>query len=126
MKSFIESAIKSKHNRQKKEEKPVSTVCIPYVKGFSEKFKRIGNRYNIRTIFRTRNTLGSSLMRKKPKWGPQQTTHCVYSIPCECGRRYIGETSRPLTVRRREHKHNLKEGYLEKSKLVQHAFEEGH
>jgi uncharacterized protein (UPF0335 family) len=45
--SFIALAIKSKDNRQKKEEKPVSTVYIPYVKGFSEKFKCIGNRYNI-------------------------------------------------------------------------------
>jgi hypothetical protein len=26
----------------------------------------------------------------------------------------------------REHKHNLKEGLLEKSKLAQHAYEEGH
>jgi predicted GIY-YIG superfamily endonuclease len=63
-------------------------------------------------------------MRKTPKRDPQQTTR-VYNIPCECGRRYIGETSRPLTVRLREHKHNLKEGYLGKSKLAQPAFEEG-
>jgi predicted GIY-YIG superfamily endonuclease len=56
----------------------------------------------------------------------QQTTQCVYSIPCECGRRYIGETGRPLSVRLREHRHNLKEGHLETSKLAQHAFEEGH
>jgi hypothetical protein len=49
---------------------------------------------------------------------------CVYSIPCECGRSYIGETGRPLAVRLREHKHNLKEGLLEKSKLTQHAYEE--
>jgi hypothetical protein len=33
---------------------------------------------------------------------PQQTAQCVYSIPCECGRSYIGETGRPLTVRLRE------------------------
>jgi hypothetical protein len=29
-------------------------------------------------------------------------------------------------VRLREHRHNLKEGLPEKSKLAQHAFEEGH
>jgi hypothetical protein len=55
-------------------------------------------------------------------------TRCVYSIPCECGRsyEYIGETGRPLAVRLREHKHNLREGLLEKSKLAQHPYEEGH
>jgi hypothetical protein len=29
-------------------------------------------------------------------------------------------------MRLREHRHNFKEGLLEKSKLVQHAYEEGH
>jgi hypothetical protein len=29
-------------------------------------------------------------------------------------------------VRLREHKHNLRKGILEKSKLAQHAYEEGH
>jgi hypothetical protein len=31
-----------------------------------------------------------------------------------------------LGIRLREHRHNLKEGLLEKSKLVQHVYEEGH
>jgi hypothetical protein len=34
------------------------------------------------------------------------------------------ETS--LDIRLREHRHNLKEGLLEKSKLSQHVYEEGH
>jgi hypothetical protein len=56
----------------------------------------------------------------------QQTNQCVYSIPCDCGRCYIGETSRPLEVRIKEHKYNLTQGLLEKSKLAQHAYEESH
>jgi hypothetical protein len=96
------------------------------VKGVSEKFKRIWNHYNIRTVFRTKHTLRNSLMNTKPKRDLQQTAQWVYSIPCECGRSYIGETGRPLAVRLREHRHNLGEGLLEKSKLAQHAYEEGH
>jgi hypothetical protein len=64
-------------------------------------------------------------MRTRLERDPQQTTQCVYSIPCECGRRYIRETGRPLSVWLREHRHNL-EGHLDKSKLDQHAYEEGH
>jgi hypothetical protein len=45
---------------------------------------------------------------------PQQTAQCVFSIPCERGRSYICETGRLLAVRLREHRHNLKEGVLEK------------
>jgi predicted GIY-YIG superfamily endonuclease len=101
-------------------------VYIPYVKGVSEKFKPIANRYNIRAIFKTKHTLRSSLMQSRPERDRQQTAQCIYSIPCECGRSYNGETSRPLAVRLREHRHNLQQGFLEKSKLAQHAYEEGH
>jgi predicted GIY-YIG superfamily endonuclease len=65
-------------------------------------------------------------MKTRPERDPQQTAQCVYIISCECGRRYIGETGRPLAVRLRGHRHNLKEGLLEKSKLAQHVYEEGH
>jgi predicted GIY-YIG superfamily endonuclease len=51
---------------------------------------------------------------------------CIYSVPCECGRCYIGETGRPLVVRIREHMNNLKQGLMEKSRLAKHAYEEGH
>jgi hypothetical protein len=65
-------------------------------------------------------------MRTRPERDPQQTAQCVYSIPCECGRSYIGETGRLLAVQLHEHRHNLKEGLLEKLKLAQHAYEESH
>jgi hypothetical protein len=48
--SFINSVINSKGiSRLNEEQKPLGSVYIPYVKGVSEKFKCIGNRYNIRT-----------------------------------------------------------------------------
>jgi hypothetical protein len=65
-------------------------------------------------------------MRTKSEGDPQQTAQCVYSIPCECGRSYIGETGRPLAVRLRELRHNLKYDLLEESKLAQHAYKECH
>jgi hypothetical protein len=38
------------------------TPVIPYVKGISEKSRRIGNRFNLRTIFKTKLTLRATLM----------------------------------------------------------------
>jgi hypothetical protein len=99
-------------------------MYMPYVKDFSEKFKCIGNLYNIRTKFRT--TLRCSLMKTRPEGDPQQTAQCVCSIPCECGRSCIGETGRPLVVRLREQRHNLQQSLLEESELAQHDCEEGH
>jgi predicted transcriptional regulator len=50
----------------------------------------------------------------------------VYNIPCDYGRCYITERSRPLKVRIKEHKYNLTQSLLEKSKLVQYAGKECH
>jgi hypothetical protein len=111
---FIDLVINSKN----KEKNPLGSLYIPYVKGISEKFKRTGNRCNIRRIFRTKHTLTSSPVKIRPERNQQQTTQCICSIRCGCGRSYTGETGRPLALRSREHRHNLKEGSPEKSKLA--------
>jgi hypothetical protein len=95
------------------------------MEGVSENFKLIGNHY-IRKIFQTRHTLRSTLIKTRPERDPQQTAQCVYSSPCEGGRSYIAETGKPIAVRLREHRHNLQQDLLEKSKVAQHAYEEGH
>jgi len=41
-------------NLSKNHEKPLVSVIIPHIKGFSEKFKHIVNQYNIKTIFETK------------------------------------------------------------------------
>jgi len=64
----------------------------------SDKFKHIGNHYNISMIFRTKHALKGSLMRTRLKRDHQQTAHCVYSIPCKRGRHYIDETGRLLAM----------------------------
>jgi hypothetical protein len=62
---FINSIINSRGSSHlNKEQKPLGSVYIPHVKGVSEKFKHVGNHYNIRTIFKTKHTLRSWL--KKP------------------------------------------------------------
>jgi hypothetical protein len=48
--------------------------------------------------------------------GVQQTKQCVHSILCHYGRCHMIETNRPLKVRIMEHKYNLTQGLLEKTK----------
>jgi hypothetical protein len=60
-------------------------------------------------------------MKTGPVRDAQQAKQCVYSIPCDCGRCYIGEISRYLEVCIKEHKYNRTQGLLEKLKLAQHA-----
>jgi hypothetical protein len=85
-----------------------------------------GNQHDIRTIFRTKHTLRSSLVKTRLERDPQQMAQCFYRISCECSRSYIGEISRPLAMWLCEHLHNFKEHPLENSKLAQHACEEDH
>jgi hypothetical protein len=63
-------------------------------------------------------------MKTRPERHPQEKAQCI--IPCEYDRSYIAETGRPPAVRLREHRHNLQQGFLKKSKLTQNAYEEGH
>jgi hypothetical protein len=72
------------------------------------------------TIFKTKHTLRISVIKTRPERSPQQMAQDICSIPCECDRRYNGETGRPLAVRFR------KQSFLEKSKLSKLAYEEGH
>jgi hypothetical protein len=54
------------------------------------------------------------MMRTGPVRDAQQMKQCVYSIPCDCANVI------------KEHKYNLTQGLLEKSKLAQHAYQEDH
>jgi hypothetical protein len=114
-KEFVDSVMKPSTTNRPSETKYQATVIIPpYVKGTSEKFSRIGNRFNLRTIFKTKHTLCGTLMKTGPVREVQQTKQCVYSIPCDCCRCYIGETSRPLEVCIKEDKYDLTQGVLVK------------
>ena len=55
-----------------------------------------------------------------------KSKNCIYSIPCECGKRYIGKTFRPLQRRENEQKGNTTNGEIDKSKIAEHSWEQKH
>jgi hypothetical protein len=71
---------------------------IQYVKGISEKLGYTGNRFNVRTIFKNKQTLSGTLMKTEPARDAQQKKQCVYNKPCDCGKCYIGVTSITLEL----------------------------
>lgn len=118
--------IQNPNHRHKDNNTQYIQLTIPYIRGVSEKIRRIGKQYNIRTSFKTQNTLRSILSHTKPMNTEQQTKNVIYQIPCECDKFYIGETSRPLNVRIKEHKDYLRKGDFHKSKICQHSWDTGH
>jgi hypothetical protein len=76
----IESVINKKPQLRKQkcnDSKSICMVSVPYIKGLSEKFKRIGNRFSINTVYKTKNTIGS-LMKNQTKDGVKRDNHSVY------------------------------------------------
>jgi hypothetical protein len=105
---FIDSVMKSRKNNNPSTDKVAHrTVVIPHVRGISEKFLRIGNRYIIRTIFKTKHTLRGTLMTTRPDRGLQQKSNVstIFPVnvadvilvkkadPCKCSSRNTTITS---------------------------------
>ena len=88
---------------------PIATITVPYVPNTSEAIRRILGRHKIRTAFRMDNTLTQILSRPKEPIPYQDRTNVVYKIPCQdCNAVYIGQTSRQLKTRIKEHQRLLR------------------
>jgi hypothetical protein len=107
-------------------EKTTSTTraFIPYVSTISGKISRILRKFDIDTIHLPPAKLKNQLVKAKDPIGLK--TSGVYSIPCECGQTYIGETSRTIETRVKEHRRHLRLGQPEKSALAEHSLHENH
>jgi hypothetical protein len=57
--------------------KIIWAVYVPYAKGVLEKFKFMGNLCNIKTIFKTKPSLRSLLMKTRQERDLQQIAQCV-------------------------------------------------
>jgi hypothetical protein len=80
-------------------------IVIPYVKGFSEEYRRILKGYETPVYFKPTNTLRQLLVRPKDKIIKERVVGPVYKIKCEdCEDSYIGETERSLKTRFAEHR----------------------
>ena len=127
-KEFLDKCFKEFSNPRPKDNTKLFTtnLIIPYIQGFSDKIKRISQKFNIRTIFKTNNTLRSLLTKTKPLNENEVNKNVIYKIPCHCGKFYIGETCRSLPKRIKEHQKYIKQNEFHKSKLTQHAFDNNH
>lgn len=67
--------------------------------------------------FQNESYFSKYLVRAGPHRGPLDMRHRIYSVPRKCNR-CAGETGKLLKVSIAEHKNNLKESSMEKSKLA--------
>ena len=88
----------------------VKTLYLPYVKGLSEQIEKAVRDLDIRMVFKSASTLRKQLVHVKTKPNPDKVKGVIYSIPCDCGKVYIGETGRTLKDRLGEHKRAVTNG----------------
>ena len=84
----------------------VGHVVIPYTKGIAESIKQICGKYGIQVHFKGNTTIKQILMKPKDQDPKDNKSRIIYSYQCshmDCDEEYIGETSRTLRERRKEH-----------------------
>ena len=101
-------------------------VMLPYVSGISEDIRRVCRKFGLGVVFKSGRSLRSILTRVKDTLPAEKQSKVVYQIPCSCGKAYIGETTRRLEARMKEHQDACCRGMLEKSALAEHTWEHHH
>ena len=76
---------------------------VPYIKGISERLQRAFKSHEVTIVHKPVSSLRSQLVHVKDKTGNLKKC-TVYHIHCDqCNKQYVGETSRVLETRIKEH-----------------------
>ncbi|XP_072048792.1 uncharacterized protein [Amphiura filiformis] len=107
-KSWMFKTPKPKKKKDRKEttgqyERKIN-VPLPYIKGLSEKLSYIFRDHGVNAYHKPVNTIRSFLVHPKDKTPKPNKCGVIYKISCpDCENTYVGETSRSLGTRFKEH-----------------------
>ena len=94
----------------------------PYIKGISERLQRACKSHEVTLVHKPVNSLRSQLVRVKDKTENLKKCGTVYHIHCkQCHKDYVGETSRSLETRVKEHLSRNSSAVLKHWKLTGHS-----
>ena len=103
MRTTIERAKSTSSKSQRRTDSNL-VATIPYFKSSASFLKKSLARYDISTSFHSNTNLKSLLSHTKSTTPPCNVKNFIYKIPCgDCNQFYIGQTSRPLIKRIKEH-----------------------
>ena len=106
------------------EKRNMQIARIPYVEGLGHEIRRIARLVGVNCVFYTPQTLGS-LYHAKDSLPRNVTTHAVYSVKCKtCSGEYVGETSRAIKVRTKEHQDAIRLGQGVRSAIALHIHDQ--
>ena len=97
-------------------------ASVPYVKGTSERLQRVFKSHEITLVHKPFNSLRSQLVRVKDRTENLKKCGTVCHIHCEqCDKDYVGETSRLLETRVKEHLSGNSPAVHEHCRLTGHS-----
>lgn len=97
---------------------------LPFCGSVTTHITRVLNHKNIRTVTCPAQKITDCMGSVKDPLGLHVPG--VYQIPCACGKSYIGQTGRMVTMREQEHMWHLRLDNLNKSAVTQHGWDAGH
>ena len=107
LKTPVPPAVTTKHPPSPGEYPVWGHIVIPYVQGLGESIKCTCTKYGIQTYFRGTRTIKQMLVRPKDQDPNEKKSGVICSYKCwaiDHGEEYIGETSRTLGERYKEHR----------------------
>ena len=93
----FKKALEKKIQNPDKKEESKGVIFLPYIQGTIDMISILLRKKHIRTIFSPPNLL-KNVLDKTKDLVDSKLKKGVYSIPCACGKLYIGETERSIKV----------------------------
>ena len=104
----IGSYVCEKPDNNTQAENRTDTLCIPYVRGASDRLRKQMAQEGVNIVFKRGQTLGKYLMNGGPPRSDRRK-NVVYKVPCAtCSFCYVGETSQRFDERESQHKRSIK------------------
>lgn len=128
--STINKAVEKVKSTMQRQDSPQDTgpeqvkphlLILPFDENLYESMRPLRRRHNLKIITKPTNKLRKHLVHPKDKTAPMEKCNIVYSVPFSDGNMYIGETSRPLETRIKEHKEAVRRLDTQKSAIAQHV-----
>ena len=96
-------------------------VVLPWVPGVSPKLRKEFRKAGFQVTFRPLANLEMLLTSKNKPSLPMNSLAGVYEVQCNCGEKYIGETSTKVSTRIKQHQKDIFQAKWKNSGLSEHA-----
>ena len=96
-------------------------VTIPYIPNTSESIKRILTKQGLRVVIKKNTTLKDLLSKLKDPLEFSEKNDSIYYFPFSCGACSVGQTSRPVPIRMKEHEDDIRLKRVSRSHPAAHV-----